>query len=502
MTMTERANNIYFSDVFNVDPDVLEEYGAFDVSLLNDLPLFIDPFLLFHSQRSEYQALHDSIIAYVRFLRDKAVDGQVTDGLLQAWFMFSEVRQTWLGYSLVGNDGRGLGPDFARDLLANLSKVFTDFGAEKVTKGSHIEKLCLFAEHVGRDNISDFTTNLIKNYLLEYTQTFAREHLTPEQRRLVPVAKACFNYETEAWQSKSYELPFFDGDYIILTPVDMLAKDEIWINRHDIARDYHDIVRAIPDEQLRSQINNYFEKILPDDYKAKDEKKAKARVILEFPALLEHYIRFKEDHGDEAEALSDAKVEASKQRYIEQVRSLIALLVNGTPFYDTTGATLAETRARVDFLKDVIENKDGYRLFFDADEKPVRKERDLQIMFRFCWYNTLLDLNREVNNGRGPVDFTVSRGKPGKTLVEFKLASNTALRKNLQYQVDVYEKAADSEHQVKVVVFFTLKEESKVKGLLKELGLTAGTDVVLIDARPDNKPSASNAGRPDSEDEG
>lgn len=36
--------NIYFSDYFNVAPRLLEEYGAFNISLVNDLPLFIDPF--------------------------------------------------------------------------------------------------------------------------------------------------------------------------------------------------------------------------------------------------------------------------------------------------------------------------------------------------------------------------------------------------------------------------------------------------------------------------
>ena len=46
-----RANSvarvgIYFSDFFQVDKAILDAYGAFNVSLVNDLPLFIDPFLL------------------------------------------------------------------------------------------------------------------------------------------------------------------------------------------------------------------------------------------------------------------------------------------------------------------------------------------------------------------------------------------------------------------------------------------------------------------------
>lgn len=46
--------DIYFSDYFDVDPLLLERYGAFNISLVTDLPLFIDPFLLFNSKKSEY----------------------------------------------------------------------------------------------------------------------------------------------------------------------------------------------------------------------------------------------------------------------------------------------------------------------------------------------------------------------------------------------------------------------------------------------------------------
>jgi len=32
---------IYFTDFFGVSPEVMESYGAFNISLINDLPLFI-----------------------------------------------------------------------------------------------------------------------------------------------------------------------------------------------------------------------------------------------------------------------------------------------------------------------------------------------------------------------------------------------------------------------------------------------------------------------------
>ena len=40
--------NIYFSDIFNVSQDIIESYGAINISLINDIPLFVDPFLLLH----------------------------------------------------------------------------------------------------------------------------------------------------------------------------------------------------------------------------------------------------------------------------------------------------------------------------------------------------------------------------------------------------------------------------------------------------------------------
>ena len=51
----------FFSDTFGVASKTLEDYGAFDISVINDLPLFIDPFLLFHSEKDEYQTLHNQI---------------------------------------------------------------------------------------------------------------------------------------------------------------------------------------------------------------------------------------------------------------------------------------------------------------------------------------------------------------------------------------------------------------------------------------------------------
>jgi hypothetical protein len=435
---------IYFSDYFDVAPKMLAKYGAFNVSLINDLPLFIDPFLLFNSKKPEYRGLHEQIISYMRFLRDRSAAGPLSDGLLKAWFMFPEVKQTWLGFSRVGNAGAGLGIDFARTLHRNLTTHFSDFGEEKISKGSHLEKLCLIDDGVGRDNISDFTTNLIKDYLLRYTQVFAQTHLKPEQRRAVTVPKVSFNYDTQTWQPGTFELPFIDNDYVVLTPRNLLTLDDTWINRHDLLTEYDGIVQSVPDDQLRAQLNNYFASLLPrlprgKEPSSKDLQAATVGVLHHFPQLLNYYIKYKEERGDRAVALSRERVNESESTFIQGVARFVKELERDTGFYRTAGKTLKEARERVQFLKDVIENKGGHRLFFDKSGKPIRREQDVHILFRLTWYASESDVSREVNDGRGPVDFKISRGARDKSLVEFKLASNSKLMANLQRQAEIYQ---------------------------------------------------------------
>jgi len=483
---------IYFSDYFNVAPSKLESEGAFNISLINDLPLFIDPFLLFNSQKLDYQQLHANIIRYIAFLRDKSIAQKNTHGLLLAWFTFPEIKQNWLGFSREGNKGRGLGIDFASALNRNLHTVFSSFGKEKIARGSHLEKLCLIKGGVGRDNISDFTTNLIKSYLLDYTQGIAVRLVDKKVCKKIVVANVEFSFETESWVSRDYTLPFYKGDYVLLTPKDMLTRDETWINRNDMVRDYDKITAAIPDTQLREQINNYFMKILPQEPSEKERREAAADVFVSFPQLIEYYIRNKEENGDLAKSISKEKVAEAENAFILKVKDFVTNLANSTEFYNLAGKTLGEARQRIDYLKRVIENQGGHKLFY-ANGKPIRKESDVQLMFKLTWFGTLSDVSSEVNDGRGPADFKVSRDSKDKTIVEFKLASNPQLKRNLQNQVELYKRASNASSGLTVILYFSQKELDKVNKILKELGLQGNANIVLIDARADNKPSASKA---------
>jgi hypothetical protein len=483
---------LHFSDIFDVDPGDLREFGAFNISLINDLPLFIDPFLLFTSKKQEYLALHEEIIRYVRFLREMSEEGTIGEGLLRSWFLFSEVKQTWLGYSQIGNEGSGLGLEFAYALHRNLHTIFSNFGSEQITRGSHLEKLCLIKDGVGRDNISDFTTNLIKDFLLRYTQAFSLKHLHRSHLKSVPIPRVRFNYSTRTWEQASYELPWYQNDYVILTPKDILTKDETWINKADLMHEFQDITISIPNAELRGQLNQYLLRMLPKNPTQKEMRGGILQTIEQFPQLIDFYIRYKEDHGAEAISISEQRVREIETLFIEQLREFAASLLKETNFYRTGWGTYKEAKARVLFLKDVIENKGGHKLFY-VGNAPLRRESDLHILFRLTWFATPSDVTREANNGRGPVDFKISRGSFDKSLVEFKLASNTHLRRNLEKQVPIYEKAADAKQSIRAIIYFTDEELEKVLEMFRDLKLEGNPDIVLIDARSTNKPPGSKA---------
>ncbi|MCW5687104.1 MAG: hypothetical protein KIT76_01015 [Pseudolabrys sp.] len=488
----------FFTDTFGVDQETLEAYGAFDISLINDLPLFIDPFLLFQSERDEYQALHQQIIDYLVFLRDRAAAGPVSEGMLRNWYCFPEIKQNWLGFSLVGNGGSGLGIDFARELHANLGAVFSDFGGEKITESSHLEKVCLIADGVGRDNISDFVTNLIQDFLCLYTEEFAKAHLSADQVRSVSIDRAVFNLDTESWQRRTYRLPWHQGDFILLTPKDMLTRDENWINRGDMIEGFERIPTAIPDEQLRASVANYFRLALSRRAKPKkpptaaERHAAAADTIRQFPALIDYYIKLKEMTGDDAADLSAEKVLLTEIFFSHRLREILRPQLQQAGFYQIAGGTYAEAHARLAYLKHAIEDQGCWRIFYDQDDNPVERERDVQVLFRLVWFGTESDIGAEANDGRGPVDFKVSRGR-NKTLVEMKLAKNSKLEANLQKQVETYQVAADAERGIKAIVFFSYQQLKRVQDILKRLKLENNPDIVLIDARSDNKPSASKA---------
>lgn len=480
---------IYFSDRFNVDPRVLEEWGAFDISVVSDLPVFIDPFLLFNSDRDEYRALHEQIVDYLRFLRDHAHE-PLDSGRIKSWYTFSEVKQNWLGFTVGSNRGHGLGRKFAVALHAALGDLLQNIGNEPIASSTHIEKLALISKGLGRDTISDLTTNLIKHFLLKYTSEFAVKHLPEESRETVTVPRAKFNYNTQTWAAGTYDLPFTEGDFVILTPRDLLTKDDTWINRPDMERSFDIVLAAVDDDQLRTDVNRYLSRRLTEKSTDKDHRETRVLALRHFPELVDCYIKFKEDTGDQAIVKSREKVSDTQALLRDQVQLAAHDIAQKTTLFKRPWTSRHEARRAVEIFKNYVENQDGWRAINKGDGKGLSSEQDVQIFFGLLLQESRFDVNREVNNGRGPVDFKISMGLDN-TLIEFKLAKSSSLKRNMENQVEVYKKANGTDSAVFVVIAYSAKEVEKTENAIKALGLNnPGTmEVVIIDASP--KESAS-----------
>lgn len=484
------SNKVYFSDIFNVEHSVIEKYGALDVSLVCDNPAFVDPFLIFANP--QYKDLHELIIDYLKFLRDYSIrsNGERLDpGISRHYYKFPEVRQAWLGYSVDGNAGLGLGTAFAESLHKNLHKIFSTFGDEVITESSHLEKLCLVEEGIGVDKISDFTLNLIKKFLLEYTQEFARKHLDKKFLSKFPVRKVEFDFKKGIWCDARFTLPAIDvsgrKDFVLLVPRNILTKRVTWISRNDFLKNDTAVFNAIENEELRAKINKYFydnlqlkldkKKRPKKDYSKESKSDALIKTVLEYPEILDYYIKYKEQTKDDALKLHIAEPEDINFFFDA---TTIQQEIKNRHFGKLT--SFDDCVSRIAFFKKTLESNSN-SLYIKGE---ALQEKQLQLMFKMATYNSLFDYNSEVNNGRGPIDFIISFGSQDKIGLELKLASNTRLKQNLLNQGRIYQEDSNLKHVIKVIFFFSDKDLERVNKILKELDKSADNrEIFLIDCR-------------------
>jgi hypothetical protein len=127
------------------------------------------------------------------------------------------------------------------------------------------------------------------------------------------VPRASFNYTTRTWTTKSYVLPRLKDDFVLLTPLDMLTRDDTWINQADMISKFARLPEAVPNAELRAQINRYFRNKLGRDPNARRKRAVAAETIARFPDLIDRYIKLQEDAGDRAEAVSSQKVDDTRR---------------------------------------------------------------------------------------------------------------------------------------------------------------------------------------------
>ena len=90
-------------------------------------------------------------------------------------------------------------------------------------------------------------------------------------------------------------LPCHRGDFVLLTPTEILTRDEAWINQGDMLDQFSHICPAIPDESLRAQVNEHFYSQITQRTTEKERRVAALRTIEKFHELLDYYIQRQEE---------------------------------------------------------------------------------------------------------------------------------------------------------------------------------------------------------------
>ncbi len=421
--------NYKFSDYFKISKNVMDENGIYDISIVSDTPVFIDPFLLYISNKLEYQNAHEQIMKYLLFLCKKVKTNENYKSLKKKYFYFKEPKQNWFGFSEYGNSGRGLNKDFADKFYINLKKHLSYIEDENF---SHFEELIIFEEGFGKDSVSDFTTKLILPFLLDLTEKFAKNYIDESLCNRFLIKKAYFDFEKEEWCDKEYYLPSYNNDFIILTPTDIIVENDDFLSRNDLLKFITYSSVRIPDSRLRDHVNEYLSKML-DDRLSKEEKKNLTDELLdEHPEIISFYTSEREKESDEA--IQENKEFISKLELIldENVQSVISFLENETEFYNMDNATKESVFARLEIL-DYCLQRFGNQLFY-VKGKFVGK-KFASVLVNRLWKGS--------SSAKSNVDFRFTFNSPvEKTLSNFDYSKGTLCYISLsQSDIERFDKA-------------------------------------------------------------
>lgn len=213
---------------------LLQGISQFDVDFVIprvgvDVPLGIDPFLLFKSRAPIFSALHDTILTVFNTAIAALQEGTLSDA--QYLFDFPEVSEIGLGYTAQSKRGSGLGNYLSRLIIETLqdSPALVERGVR------HIEEMQLVSVGIAADRTSDIAANIIKQFLIDYTQKQSDLWNLP-LRSGVPV-NHIFDPERFEWYDDYVDLPVspIDNSPIILVPR-RIVRALPWINYDDYFR--------------------------------------------------------------------------------------------------------------------------------------------------------------------------------------------------------------------------------------------------------------------------
>lgn len=131
--------------------------------LEEDIPLYVDPFLLWKSPSYQDKALHNSILNAFNHLGYLCNKGK-RDVALHQLLIASECDEVGLGVSAT-RTGKRIGETQASKIL----DLFDDIPEYNKRGFTHFEEIQFFTEGISRDRVSDIACNFMKSFLIDYT---------------------------------------------------------------------------------------------------------------------------------------------------------------------------------------------------------------------------------------------------------------------------------------------------------------------------------------------
>jgi hypothetical protein len=189
-----------------------QEEADFAIPFLDDdIPLYVDPFLLWKSPSQQDQALHTALISSFNYFGHLAKSGR-EPAAEAALIRLSECQEAGLG-SARNKTGKRIGSGTAREILAQFSLI----PQVKERGFEHIEEIQLFVDQVSKDRISDFTCSLLKSFLIDYTIDQSNRWGIPMSDVVVPDV---FDFQKKRFSPEKLKLPInpANGLPVVLVP--------------------------------------------------------------------------------------------------------------------------------------------------------------------------------------------------------------------------------------------------------------------------------------------